>query len=162
MAYTKFEMDMAVISALDDEPNDTGGLTAAELKAKFDEGGVAVKRYLNETLLPEIDSIAATKEELAGVIVGQLPEGVIPTFRPVPFSEADWTTVGDVKQFTIAKAVHGLKNGEFTFSLWHLVGGIYRRNTWCVAQTEVRYEAETGAIVLECPDAFAGKVTLMG
>ena len=45
MALARFEKDMAIISALDDEPNDVGGLTAAELKAKFDEGGQAIKQF---------------------------------------------------------------------------------------------------------------------
>ena len=35
MALARFEKDMAIISALDDEPNDVGGLTAAELKANL-------------------------------------------------------------------------------------------------------------------------------
>lgn len=56
MALARFEKDMAIISTLDDEPNDVGGLTAAELKAKFDEGGQAIKQFLNETLTPQIDS----------------------------------------------------------------------------------------------------------
>lgn len=56
MALTKFEKDMVIIQKLDDEPNDVGGLTAAELKAKFDEGGEAIKEYINETLVPELDS----------------------------------------------------------------------------------------------------------
>lgn len=54
MAFEKFNKDMKIISALDDEPNDVGGLTAAELKAKFDEGGEAIKRYLNDTLIPAV------------------------------------------------------------------------------------------------------------
>ena len=43
MALTRFTKDMAIISALGDEPNDVDGLSAADLKAKFDEGGQAVK-----------------------------------------------------------------------------------------------------------------------
>lgn len=49
-----FNVDLSVISALDDEPNDVGGLTAAELKAKFDEAGLAIQRYINEKLVPTI------------------------------------------------------------------------------------------------------------
>lgn len=52
----EFTKDMAIIQKLDDQPNDVGGLTAAELKAKFDEGGLALQEYLNETLLPSIGS----------------------------------------------------------------------------------------------------------
>lgn len=60
MAFTKFTKDMAIIAKLDDEPNDVGGLTAAELKDKFDEGGKAIKDYLNETLAPELDTFDET------------------------------------------------------------------------------------------------------
>ena len=62
MAFEKFNKDMKIISALDDEPNDVGGLTAAELKAKFDEGGEAIKRYLNDTLIPAVVADGATEE----------------------------------------------------------------------------------------------------
>ena len=65
MAFEKFNKDMKIISALDDEPNDVGGLTAAELKAKFDEGGEAIKRYLNDTLIPAIVADGATEEHRA-------------------------------------------------------------------------------------------------
>lgn len=65
MAFKKFNKDMKIISALDDEPNDVGGLTAAELKAKFDEGGEAIKRYLNDTLIPAVVADGATEEHRA-------------------------------------------------------------------------------------------------
>ena len=45
MALTKFSKDMAIIAKLDDQPNDVGGLTAAQLKDKFDEGGKAIQEY---------------------------------------------------------------------------------------------------------------------
>ena len=65
MAFEKFNKDMKIISALDDEPNDVGGLTAAALKAKFDEGGEAIKRYLNDTLIPAVVADGATEEHRA-------------------------------------------------------------------------------------------------
>lgn len=74
MALSRFEKDMGIIAALDDEPNDVGGLSAQQLKEKFDEGGQAVKRYLNETLSPEIEATMATKEELDGLVAGVSPD----------------------------------------------------------------------------------------
>ena len=74
MALSKFTKDMAIISALDDEPNDVGGLSAAELKAKFDEGGKAIQTYLNGTLLTEINTQFATKAELDDVVAGISPD----------------------------------------------------------------------------------------
>ncbi len=70
MALSKFEKDMAVIQKLDDEPNDVGGLTAAELKAKFDEGGEAVKKYLNDTLTPELEQGFSEKVSSSTTING--------------------------------------------------------------------------------------------
>lgn len=55
MAFTKLTKDMNIIQKLDDEPNDVGGLTAAELKAKFDEGTNAVKDWINNTFIPEAE-----------------------------------------------------------------------------------------------------------
>lgn len=50
----KLTEDLAIIQKLDDEPNDVGGLTAAELKAKFDEAGLNIQKYINDSLIPDI------------------------------------------------------------------------------------------------------------
>lgn len=65
LAIPGFEEDVDVIQKLDDEPNDVGGLTAAELKAKFDEAGNRIKTYLNETLIPSISETVAEAEKRA-------------------------------------------------------------------------------------------------
>lgn len=98
MAFTKITKDMNIIAALDDEPNDVGGLTAAQLKAKFDEGGLALKTFINNW----IDSIAAgtaaanigaldanedatdlqtALDNLAGAVIGTLPDGSVTTAK---------------------------------------------------------------------------------
>lgn len=84
MALSKFTKDMGIISALDDEPNDVGGLSAAELKAKFDEGGQALKSFLNDTLIPETEQQFATKEEVQGIVLGQVPDGSITADKLAP------------------------------------------------------------------------------
>ena len=58
---TLLDGDLNIIQALDDEPNDVGGLTSAELKAKFDEGPNKIKEYINGTLIPEILTEEATE-----------------------------------------------------------------------------------------------------
>ena len=65
LAIPAFEEDVDVIQKLDDEPNDVGGLSAAELKAKFDEAGNRIKTYLNETLVPSISETVAEAEKRA-------------------------------------------------------------------------------------------------
>ena len=54
--------DLNIIQKLDDEPNDVGGLTSAELKAKFDESGNIIKKYINEALIPAVLTDDATEE----------------------------------------------------------------------------------------------------
>ena len=57
MSIQKFDKNMNIVAALDDEPNDVGGLTSAELKAKFDEGGNSIQTYINNVLLPALESL---------------------------------------------------------------------------------------------------------
>ena len=59
MALTTFNEDMEIISRLSDLPNDTDGLTPAELKARFDLAGRLLKQYINGTLLKELGGSAA-------------------------------------------------------------------------------------------------------
>lgn len=51
---TKLTDDLHIIALLDNEPNDVGGLSAEELKAKFDEGSLIIQAYINEVLIPEL------------------------------------------------------------------------------------------------------------
>ena len=59
---TKFTGDLDIIAALDDQPNDVGGLTAAQLKAKFDAGPKAIAAYINDTLTEELDGVTLPAE----------------------------------------------------------------------------------------------------
>ena len=56
------EDDLDNIQKLDDEPNDVGGLSAAQLKAEFDKSGNTIKKYLNETLIPQLSDTVAEAE----------------------------------------------------------------------------------------------------
>lgn len=46
-----------VISALADKPNTVGGLTAAQLKAKFDSAAAGIKEYINNVLVSAVNSL---------------------------------------------------------------------------------------------------------
>ena len=59
------DQDLNNIQKLDDEPNDTGGLTAAQLKAEFDRAGNTIASYLNDQLVPAILAADATEEQRA-------------------------------------------------------------------------------------------------
>lgn len=56
MSLPLLTTDLNIIQALDDEPNDVGGLSATQLKAKFDEAVGYIKTYLNDTLIPYLES----------------------------------------------------------------------------------------------------------
>lgn len=64
MAFTQFTRDMDIIAKLSDTPNVDDGLTAAQLKEKFDEGGKALKEYINSVLLVE----ALERPDFAGMV----------------------------------------------------------------------------------------------
>lgn len=54
MSIPTLDTDLSIIQKLDDYPNDVGGLSAAGLKAKFDEAGLALQKYINEVLIPAL------------------------------------------------------------------------------------------------------------
>ena len=56
MNLTEFSKDIKIITALGDNPNSDNALTAQGLKEKFDEGGKAIKTFINGTLIPEIQT----------------------------------------------------------------------------------------------------------
>jgi hypothetical protein len=70
MSLPKFEDDLNIISKLDDEPNDVGGLSSTELKAKFDEAALIIQNYINNVLLAGLDNGGAENisvSEIPGV-----------------------------------------------------------------------------------------------
>lgn len=57
MSIPTLDTDLSIIQKLDDYPNDVGGLSAAELKAKFDEGVLALQTYINTVLIPALIAV---------------------------------------------------------------------------------------------------------
>lgn len=56
MSLTTLTTDLNFIQKLDNYPPDDAGMTPALLKSKFDAAGNAVKAFLNDTLIPELDA----------------------------------------------------------------------------------------------------------
>lgn len=96
MALPKMDKDLAIIQQLSDLPNSEDGLTADELKAKFDEAALAIKAYLNEKLIPAIaaenipfkktteitagdvqTAIEAVQRQIVAATIGSIPNGSI-------------------------------------------------------------------------------------
>ena len=55
MALEIMKENVQIIQALSDYPNQEEGLTAGEMKAKFDEAAVLLQRYINERLVPAVN-----------------------------------------------------------------------------------------------------------
>lgn len=54
MSIPKLRKDLAVIQKLSDLPNSLDGLSAAELKAKFDEAALSIQEWINQSLVPAL------------------------------------------------------------------------------------------------------------
>lgn len=67
MSMTNFDKNVNIISSLSDEPNSSDGLTADELKAKFDAAANLIKDYINNTQNVGIDAALALKLNIADV-----------------------------------------------------------------------------------------------
>ena len=59
MEFPKFTTDLSIISKLGDNPGTDNGLSAEELKAKFDEASLLLQAYLNGTLVEMLNSAFA-------------------------------------------------------------------------------------------------------
>ena len=59
MAIPLFNVDVDNVSQLSDLPNSEDSLTSAQLKAVFDKAGSDIKTYLNNTLVPNINTALA-------------------------------------------------------------------------------------------------------
>ena len=78
MSIPKLTKDLAVIQKLSDLPNTTEGLTAEQLKARFDEAALEIQTYINQTLVPAIAAeqipFAATPEVDAQTIAAAIAD----------------------------------------------------------------------------------------
>lgn len=71
--------DMEVIQKLGRRPNTDDGLTEAGFKAKFDEAGIAIKKFINEKVVPAINDYVISTDGLldrsGGTMTGDIAMG---------------------------------------------------------------------------------------
>ena len=68
MAIPLMEEDVEVISKLGDTPGSDDGLTAQQLKGKFDLPGVRIKNFINNTLIPHLNQLVDVQALLDGIL----------------------------------------------------------------------------------------------
>lgn len=97
MSFTRLTDDLNVIQKLPDDPNDSGGLSSKELKAKFDEACNAIKSYINSIFLEELES-----EDAAGDIGITTIDGIDTATNVQAALEAIMEAIQDISQSGIA------------------------------------------------------------
>ncbi len=93
MAIPTFDEDVKVISKLGDTPGSDDGLSAEELKAKFDQASLLIKEFLNGVLIPHLNNI---------VDVEALLNSILDTTLTKPDKAANAKAVGDALREPVA------------------------------------------------------------
>lgn len=71
MAIRKFLDNLNIIGMLSDYPSSEDGLTTQEFKNLFDKAGLLIQQYINNTLIPQIESAideGALLQQISGAI----------------------------------------------------------------------------------------------
>lgn len=77
MAFSKLTEDVSQVSKLGDHPKSDNGLSASGLKAWFDKAGEIIKSFLNNTLIPEMESRFSTLESWANNVESKMDDFVV-------------------------------------------------------------------------------------
>ena len=68
MAIPLMEEDVEIVSKLGDTPGSDDGLTAQQLKGRFDLAGVRIKNFINNTLIPHLNQLVDVQALLNGIL----------------------------------------------------------------------------------------------
>ena len=75
--------------------------------------------------------------------------------QTVSFTAGQWSD----GTLHIAAASHGMQDGNFVFTLRHLVDGVLKTGTWAAAETAVAYETASGDVVLTAGAPYDGAIS---
>lgn len=120
--------ELGTVSTLDDRPNDTSGLTAAELKAKFDADSGTLKTYLNDVLIPFLEGMTAAASLGIATIPGFSAGNVQTALEQIVQAMQDVTqgsvTDGSITLAKLAAEVTAIALGGAAASHTHGAGDI--------------------------------------
>ena len=120
--------ELGTVSTLDDRPNDTGGLTAAELKAKFDADSGTLKTYLNDVLIPFLEGTSAAESIGIATISGFSADNIQTALEQIVQAMQDVTqgsvTDGSITLAKLAADVTAIALGGAAASHTHGAGDI--------------------------------------
>lgn len=176
MALLPMDNDLNIIAGLSDEPNDVDGLSAQELKTRFDRAGLLIQEYINTILLPAISGLdRETREALkqyvdataANFTLGLLSPGSVtnemlatPIHKTVIyFTTADWSETDNGVTLTLKSDTHKV-TAPLVSSVAHNIDGTYHNNTVAALSTCIRRDAANN-MILESDTAFDGRLVLI-
>lgn len=141
----------------------------------------AVKQFINEVLLPELEAAAGAakigdeqKGNLAATLAdfvehfetndqairdlasGEAPEAV--RSAQVEFTAEGWVEAGELWELRILQSQHRRLNSAFGYRLSSENGPC----AWEVHCTGVRYDTESGGVVLQAENAYNGTIAFFG
>lgn len=119
MSLPKMETDVRNIEKLAKRPNATNGLDYKALQQVFDKAGVDIQSFLNNTLIPELDSgIGGVDINALQEAQGAVKEMAFPVYDPRVGVNAK-LLIADILPFTITvtKAASGAMTCDKTFAL---------------------------------------------
>ena len=156
MAITKLDKDMDIIQKLGDEPNDVDGLSSADLKAKFDEGNNAIKEWINESFIPDVE------RELEIAIRDSVPEhaGKHSIGGDDPLTPADIGAESKASYVTADMTASGWSGNTYSFE------AAYPKKSFDISievaptATAEQFEAFGGAMI--CGSADSNIATALG
>ena len=107
---TKLTQDLAVISKLGDNPGSENNLSTAALRAKFDEAALIIQRYINEVLVPALDT--SSNPEGGLIMKGSIDmSGYALTGLKTPVNSKDAVSLEFAnKTFALASELTGVLN----------------------------------------------------
>lgn len=120
--------ELGTVSTLDDRPNDTGGLTAAELKAKFDADSGTLKAYVNDVFIPFLEGASAAASLGITTIPGFSADNIQTALEQIVKAMQDVTqgsvTDGSITLAKLAAEVTAVALGGAAASHTHGAGDI--------------------------------------
>lgn len=107
VTLTQFTDDLNIIAALSDQPNDSDGLDADQLKAKFDESSILIQNYINTVFIPELEEAitnAAAGITQNGISGSVLSEGSVTADKLNHTSGLEAVTTNTIRDLAVTTA----------------------------------------------------------
>ena len=77
MAIPTMDLDLEVIGKLSDLPNAYDGLSAEELKAKFDEAGLEIQKWINNVLVPALTAAGIPFDKTNEISAANIQDAIV-------------------------------------------------------------------------------------